>query len=209
MPVKQVSAFPVVPLEGMENAMKSAVVVFLAACLASAMGMLAIAADESPERKEPPREAKAADREAEQVAEARLRSRLLHEAIHGALQVMHRDYFGDGGRRLPIPSDSLRDVFSELEETWKVKVRWLAVNAKVMNPRNRPQSEFDESAVKAITDGAEMFEATSGGVYQYAGKINLGNQCLKCHVPQRTSLEDRKAAVVITMPLNLRELTEK
>ena len=39
--------------------------------------------------------------------------------------------------------------------------------------------------------------------------IHVGNQCLKCHVPQRTSLEDRKAAVVISMPLNLRELTEK
>jgi hypothetical protein len=189
--------------------MKRANVVFIAACVAAAIGMLAVAADESPGPEEPGRVAKAAATEAEQVGEARLRSRLLHEAIHGALQVMHRDFFGDGGRRLPVPSDSLEDVFSELEETWHVNVRWLAVNAKVMNPKNRPQSEFDELAVKAITDGGEMFEATAGGVYRYAGKINLGNQCLKCHVPQRTSLEDRKAAVVITMPLKLRELTEK
>ena len=40
---------------------------------------------------------------------------------------------------------------------------------------------------------------------QYAGKVVLGNSCLKCHVPDRTSLEDRKAALVITMPLDLRE----
>jgi hypothetical protein len=182
--------------------MKRVKITLLAACLGSAIGVLAVAGGD-------PAGTKEAREEADLVAEARLRSRLLHEAIHGSLQVMHRDFFGDGGRRLPIPSDSLEDVFSELEETWQVKVRWLAVNAKVMNPKNRPQSGFDESAVKAITDGAEMYEASAGGVYQYAGKINLGNQCLKCHVPQRTSLEDRKAAVVISMPLKLRELIEK
>jgi hypothetical protein len=180
----------------------------LAACLGSAIGMAAIAGGESPESKQPRPEAKAPDVEAEQVAEARLRSRLLHEAIHGSLQVMHRDFFRDG-ERLPIPSQSMEDVFSELEETWQVKVRWLTVNAKEMNIKHRPRSEFDKLAVKAITDGGEMFEAAADGVYQYAGKIDLGNQCLKCHVPQRTSLEDRKSAVVITMPLKLRELIEK
>ena len=188
--------------------MKRANVAILAACLGSAIGMLAVAGEKSPEPKQPRQETSATDAEAEQVAEARLRSRLLHEAIHGSLQVMHRDFFRDG-ERLPIPSQSLEDVFSELEETWQVKVRWLTVNAKEMNIRHRPRSEFDKLAVKAISDGGEMFEATADGVYQYAGKIDLGNQCLKCHVPQRTSLEDRKSAVVISMPLNLRETTAK
>ena len=187
--------------------MSRATLTILAVCLASGLG-LAMAGEESaaePKRAGPA--ATAADVEATQVAEARLRSRLLHEAIHGSLQVMHRDFFRDGDDRQPIPSESLEDVFSELEETWQVKVRWLAVNAKVMNARNRPKSDFDGLAVKAITDGGEMYEASADGVYQYAGKINLGNQCLKCHAPDRTSLEDRKAAVVISMPLKLRELT--
>lgn len=189
--------------------MQRAHVSILLAVLGSAIAVLVTAGEEARAPAQPAPAAKAADREAEQVAEARLRSRLLHEAIHGSLQVMHRDFFGDGGRRLPIPSESLEDVFSELEETWQVKVRWLAVNAKAMNIKHRPDSPFDEQAVKAITEGSEMYDASADGIYQYAGKINLGNQCLKCHVPQRTSLEDRKAAVVITMPLKLRDLVEK
>lgn len=189
--------------------MKRAIVGVCAASLVSTVTMLAVAGGESPVPEQSPPAAKSTGAEAEQVVEARLRSRLLHEAIHGSLQVMHRDFFKDGGNRMPIPSESMLDVFSELEETWQVKVRWLAVNAKAMNIRHRPDSAFDERAVKAITGGSEMFEATADGVYHYAGAINLGNQCLKCHVPQRTSLEDRKAAVVISMPLKLRELIEK
>lgn len=189
--------------------MKRTTVVILAASLASGLGALAIAGQESRAPKEAPKEVTAAAVDAGQVAEARLRSRLLHETIHGSLQVMHRDFFRDGDDRQPIPSESLEDVFAELERTWQVKVRWLAVNAKVMNAAHRPTTPFDERAVKAITDGGESFDASEGGVYQYAGKINLGNQCLKCHVPGRTSLEDRKAAVVISMPLDLKDLAGK
>jgi hypothetical protein len=190
--------------------MKRTDVAILVTCVACAVAVLAAADDNSAEPKLPPQEVTGASAvEADQVAEARLRSRLLHEAIHGALQVMHRDFFRDGDGGLPVPSESLEDVFSELEETWQVKVRWLAVNATVMNLKNRPKTEFDDLAVKAIADGGEMYEASAGGVYQYAGKINLGNQCLKCHVPDRKSLEARKAAVVISMPLNLRELVGK
>ena len=169
--------------------------------------MLAFAGQESPAPASPAGEATAGATatDAGRVAEARLRSKLLHEAIHGSLQVMHRDFFRRGDDGQPIPSESLEDVFAELERTWHVKVRWLAVNAKVMNAAHAPSTPFDERAVKAITDGGEMFDASADGVYQYAGKITLGNQCLKCHVPGRTSLEDRKAAVVISMPLDLAE----
>jgi hypothetical protein len=185
-------------------------VIVAAACLASALGMLAFGGEDSPGATQPAGPAAPATAaEADEVAEARLRSRLLHETIHGSLQVMHRDFFRDGDGRQPIPSESMEDVFAELERTWQVKVRWLGVNAKVMKAAHRPATPFDELAVKAIADGGEMFEATADGVYQYAGKINLGNACLGCHVPGRTSLEDRKAAVVISMPLKLRELTGK
>ena len=68
---------------------------------------------------------------------------------------------------------------------------------------------FERLAAKGIGEGLEMYEAADQGVYHYAGKVTLGNQCLKCHVPDRTTLEDRKAAVVISMPLNLRDALEK
>jgi hypothetical protein len=182
------------------------VIVFVA-CIAAAAAMLVIR-DQSP-RATPLRPvADAADAEPGRVAEARLRSQLLHETIHGSLQVMHRDFFREADRQ-SIPSASMEDVFSELEKTYHVKVKWMAVNAKVMNIKNRPKTEFDKLAADAIADGLETYEASADGEYQYAGKITLGNQCLKCHVPERTSLEDRKAAVVISMPLDLRERLAK
>ena len=45
------------------------------------------------------------------VDEARGRARLLHETIHGSLQIMHRDFFRED-EGLPIPSHSLEDVFN-------------------------------------------------------------------------------------------------
>ena len=184
------------------NRVRSSIIVS-ASCLALGLSVLALAGERSPatapSRVQPPATAGADDR----VAEARVRSRLLHEVIHGVLQVVHRDFFRDETRR--IPSASMEDVFEEVERTWQVKIKWLAVNAQVMSVDHRPKTEFDRLAVRAIGDGREMVESSADGVYQYAGKVVLGNSCLKCHVPDRTSLEDRKAALVISMPLDLRE----
>src|SRR5690606_4565367 len=47
------------------------------------------------------------------VAEARARARLLHESIHGTLQVVHRDFF-DEDQSHTIPSASLEDMFVEM-----------------------------------------------------------------------------------------------
>jgi hypothetical protein len=133
-------------------------------------------------------------------AEASMRARLLHETIHGALQVMHRDFF-DEEKRHDIPSSSLEDVFVELKKQWDVEVAWMAVNAKAMSIDHRPQDAFQRAAAEAIAAGAERHEETDGGRFRYAGAIHLGNQCLKCHVPNRTTLEERRAAVLISMPV--------
>lgn len=134
------------------------------------------------------------------IGEARARARLLHEALAGALQVMHRDFFKEG-EHLQIPSESLADVFRELERSMNVKAGWLAVNAKAMNPAHRAKSPFEKKAAEAIAGGREMYDAVENGTYRFAGTITLGNQCLKCHVPDRKSLEDRKASLVISMPM--------
>jgi hypothetical protein len=140
--------------------------------------------------------------------EARLRSQLLHETIHGALQVMHRDFFREG-ERLRIPSRSLEDVFRELERSWQVEVAWMSVNAKAMSIDHQPEGEFERQAAAAIAGGEEMFEAVEKDRYRYAGAISLGNECLKCHVPERQSLEPRKAALLIRMPLDAGKLHAK
>ena len=134
------------------------------------------------------------------VAEARGRARLLHETIHGALQVMHRDFFDKDDRRR-IPSKSLEDVFSELALSDSVQIRWLAVNAKTMSEDHAPQDAFEKRAVEALSSGEEEYEAVENDRYRRAGAIRLHNVCLKCHVPNRTSLEDRAAGLVISMPI--------
>lgn len=135
------------------------------------------------------------------VEEARIRARILHEAFGGALHVMHRDYFRED-QRLKLPSKSLEDVFAAMAETHQVKLRWLAVNANAMNVDHKPQNEFEKQAVKAITSGKEEYELATEKLFRYAGAITLSASCVKCHVRRRTSNDEKKAALVITMPLN-------
>ncbi len=137
------------------------------------------------------------------VAEARGRAELLHETLHGVLQVVHRDFFRED-EKLPIPSQSLEDVFAEVARSQKVKIRWLAVNTEAMNVDHKPKSDFDKAAVKALASGEESYESTTKGDYQYAGSIRLSADCLQCHLPSRSSNKDRAAALVISMPLKNR-----
>ena len=132
------------------------------------------------------------------VQEARSRARLLHETLHGTLQVMHRDFF-DPDEMDKIPSASLEDVFKELARKQGVKAHWLGVDGQTMNIEHLPQDDFEREAVKAISSGKKEFEAVEGNRYRHAGAIVLHNVCLKCHVPNRSSLEDRAAGLVISM----------
>lgn len=134
------------------------------------------------------------------VEEARGRARLLHESFHGALQVMHRDFF-DPDDRDRIPSATLEDVFEALARQFDVRLRWLGVNAKTMDVDHEPQDQFEEEAVTALASGQGEFEKVENGLYRFAGAIELQNQCLKCHVPMRTSLHSRTAGLVISMRL--------
>lgn len=152
--------------------------------------------DDTPEA--PEKTAAAANRPAT-VEEARGRARLLHEAFHGTLQIMHRDFF-DPDDRHRIPSASLEDVFDELARAWGVTLTWLGVNAETLDVDHEPQDDFEKKAVAALASGKEEFEAVEGDLYRRVGVIVLHNRCLKCHVPDRTSLEDRVAGLAITMP---------
>lgn len=134
------------------------------------------------------------------VKEARGRARLLHETIHGTLQVVHRDFFRED-EKLPIPSQSLEDVFAELARSQKMQIRWLAVSTEAMNVDHKPKSDFEKQAVEVLRKGKPEFESIVEGKYHYAGTITLSAQCLKCHLPSRSSNKDRAAGIVIAMPL--------
>lgn len=132
----------------------------------------------------------------------RRQARLLHEAIHGSLQVMHRDFFR-AGQTIKIPSHSLEDVFKELEKTQGVGLRWISVNTKAMNIDNEPQTPFEKDAAQQLKAGEPLFEQLDAEQYQFAAPIRLSATCLSCHVSGRSDNADRMAALVITTPTSL------
>lgn len=135
------------------------------------------------------------------VEEARGRARWLHEGFHGALQVMHRDFFNDDEAGA-LPSQSLDDVFKDMAKSWSVEIRWLGVNA-TKGIDHHPKDRFEEKAAEALKAGKQEYEAIEDGRYRFVGSIRLQNQCLKCHVRDRTTLEDRFAGLAISIPLNI------
>lgn len=140
------------------------------------------------------------DRAVPTAAEARARAELLHETLHATLQAVHHAYFrpDDGS---PIPAATLREVFRELSQRQKVQLRWLAVNAQAMNVDHQPRDDFEKAAAQAIAAGQDSYEQADRGTYRRAGLITLGSECLKCHLPNRTSNKSRAAALVITLPV--------
>lgn len=134
------------------------------------------------------------------VVEARGRARILHETLHGALQVMHRDFFRED-EGLNIPSRSLEDVFSELATSYGVELHWIAVDLKAMNVDNEPSSDFEKEAVRVLKTGQDEFESIADNRYRFAGKIRLSAICLSCHASARSSNDARAAGLVISMPL--------
>ncbi len=131
------------------------------------------------------------------VEEARGRARLLHEAMHPTLQFVHHEYYRED-EGLTIPAATLRKVFKEMQARQQVELRWLAVNAQPMNADHVAKSEFEKLAVAALAEGKEEFEGQSGDTYRRAATITLSSECLKCHAPNRTTTEDRMAALVVT-----------
>lgn len=132
--------------------------------------------------------------------EARARARLLHETIEGTLQVVHRDLFRKD-ESLAIPSRSFEDVFAELQKRHGVELQWLAVDTKAMALDHEADDRFEREAVEALQKGAAEFEAGEPELFQYAAPIRLSTQCLSCHAPLRTSNDERRAALVIRMPV--------
>ena len=134
------------------------------------------------------------------LEEARGRARWLHEVIHGALQVMHRDFFDEDEVEHSLPSQSLDDVFAEMARSHGVGIRWLGVNA-TKGKNHVPKDRFEEKASAALAAGEQEYEYFDGKSFRFVGRIRLQNECLKCHVPDRTSLDDRVAGLALSFPL--------
>lgn len=140
------------------------------------------------------------DRSLPSVDEARGRAKLLHETIRATLKVVHHEYYRED-QKLPIPARTLKSVFRDLASNQQVSLRWLAVNAQAMSVGHNPQDDFERNAVQELSAGKPAHELAENGVYRYAGVITLTSECLKCHLPNRTSTKDRAAGLLISMPV--------
>lgn len=149
---------------------------------------------------------KAADRgeaAAPSLDEARLQAEVLHDAMHATLQTVHDRYYRED-EGLPIPAATMNEVFAELARQRNITLRWLAVEGQAMNSDHKPQTDFEHQAVEALKRGKPHLERIADGVYHRAGPITLSNHCLKCHVPNRKSTDDRNAGLIISIPLGPR-----
>jgi hypothetical protein len=137
------------------------------------------------------------------VDAARRQAELLHAAIHLTLQSVHQQYYRED-EGLPIPAAILKDVFAELERKQHVNLRWLVVEGQAMNTDHKPKTPFENEAVKVLKSGKSAFDRAENGVYRRAGSIELTNHCLKCHVPDRKSTENRTAGLIIAIPIKVK-----
>ncbi len=165
------------------------------ACLAFGVFCTGMSRGGEPGKTSPP-----APRPATSEQEARERARLLHGTISDTLLIVHSRYYRED-EGLPIPAFALKDVFKRLSDRNGVELRWLAVDAKAMNIDHNPKDDFERGAVEALTSGKEEFERSSVGSYRYVGLITLTSECLKCHMPNRTSNKPRSAGLVISIPM--------
>jgi hypothetical protein len=132
--------------------------------------------------------------------EARGCAEVLHESMHAALQAIHHEYFGDE-EKVTIPAVTLSKVFRQLARRQQIELRWLVVNAQAMNVDNEPRDAFEKQAVTALAAGADHLEAIEPGRYRRVGAILLASECLKCHLPSRTGINQRVAGLSIAIPI--------
>lgn len=136
------------------------------------------------------------------VAEATARARLLHASFAGSLAVMHRDFFRKNESRA-IPSESLEDVFKVMASDWGVCLNWLAADDTAKNVDHTAKDAFQKEALAKIAAGEkEAIQSDKSGL-RFIGSIVLRNECLKCHVKDRQTLEDRFAALEIRMAVKI------
>ena len=134
------------------------------------------------------------------LPQARRQAEILHASIHMTLQVVHDRYYRED-EGLPIPAAIMGDVFKEIETDQNIRLRWLAVEGQAMNTDHLPQDSFETEAVKSLKSGKEFHEQSENGLYRRAAPITLSSHCLKCHMPDRKSTDDRTAGLIIAMPV--------
>lgn len=134
------------------------------------------------------------------IEEARRQAQTLHTTIHSTLRVMHDRYYRED-QGLPIPAAAMGEILRDVEREDGVILQWLVVEGQAMNIDNVARNEFEKEAVIALKSGRSFHEEFTESLYRRAAPITLNNHCLKCHMPDRKSTRDRRAGLVVTIPL--------
>lgn len=137
------------------------------------------------------------------VDAARRQAKTLHTTIHSTLRVMHDRYYRED-EGLPIPAAAMGEILRDVETEEGVIMRWLVVEGQAMNTDNVARDDFEKEAVTALKSGKPFHEESTTTQYRRAAPITLSNHCLKCHMPDRKSTKDRRAGLVVTIPLKPR-----
>ena len=132
---------------------------------------------------------------------ARDRAKLMHDVFAETLDVVHMRYFRRDGPVLP--SRALEDVFSRLEQSSGVKLRWISVNTPAMTVGHEPKTEFEKKAAVELSAGKEEYSRVEGGYLYRAGPIPLGSRCVGCHTKPgvREDKKPRFAGLVVAVPV--------
>ncbi|MFM7056746.1 MAG: DUF3365 domain-containing protein [Planctomycetota bacterium] len=134
------------------------------------------------------------------IEEARHQAKILHTAIHSTLRVIHDRYYRED-EGLPIPASAMGEILRDVEDEEGVILRWLVVEGQAMNTDNVARDGFEKEAVVALKSGKPFHEESTERWYRRAAPITLSNHCLKCHLPDRKSTRDRRAGLVVVIPL--------
>jgi len=177
-----------------------ATAIIIVGCLSLHRVLPSAFAEDPPATAQASQEKTSPDPETASLAEVKIRARILHETLHGTLQVMHRDFFRKD-QALKIPTRSLEDVFSEVQQNYGIELRWLAVDTGAMSVDNQADSELEKEAVRVLKSGEAEFEKVADNRYHFAGRIRLSAVCLSCHASARKNNDDRYAALYISLPL--------
>lgn len=130
----------------------------------------------------------------------RRQARILHTTVHSTLRVVHDRYYRED-EGLLIPAHVLKETFRDIESAEGIQLRWLAVEGQPMNTDHVARDDFEKAAVTAIKSGEPFYELVTDTLYRRAAPVTLTNHCLKCHMPDRKSTEDRRAGLIVTIPL--------
>lgn len=113
--------------------------------------------------------------------EARRTVRLMNDIYLSGVLTAHKMYVLDRGTAAAVTWG--KQVIGQMNGKGWPEAHIFSNGDRALNPDNRPQDEFERTAVQAFQGGKSELERTDGDQLRYAAPIRITKQtCLMCHV---------------------------